>query len=154
MDGFPGSVYTYQERAWMEVTLGELWLQGHFLKYCSPKRPQLTILNSQSSHETLGFIDICLQNDIALLAFPPHTTQWFCPLDKTVFGPLSRAYFTVCSEFMASSPNNMVTKWEWPRLFRTAHDKAFTPSNIRSGFQKCGIFPLDREALPESFDIS
>lgn len=62
---------------------------------------------------------------------------------------------------MAGSPNNMVTKWEWPHLFRLAHDEAFTSSNIVSGFKKCGIFSLNRDALPGSatapslpFDVS
>ncbi|MEW8340326.1 MAG: hypothetical protein AB2708_10805 [Candidatus Thiodiazotropha taylori] len=158
-EGVPGSVYTWQE--WMEDALGEIWFREHFLKHCGPDRPQLILLDSHSSHETLGLIEACISNDIALLTFPPHTTQWLCPLDKTVFGPLSRAYSRICSEFMASSPNNMVTKWEWPRLFKLAHDEAFTSSNIVSGFKKCGIFPLSREALPGSatapslpFDVS
>lgn len=147
-EGVPGGIYTYQEKAWMEDVLGEQWFQNHFLKYCGEERPQLIILDSHSSHETLGLIDSCRQNNISLLALPPHTTQWLCPLDKTVFGPLSREYSAVCSDFMASSPNNMVSKWELPRLFQLAHQKAFTPTNIQSGFRKCGIYPLDRNALP------
>ena len=48
---------------------------------------------------------------------------------------------------MASSPNNLIRKWEWAKLFRKGHDKAFTQSNIKNGFKKCGIYPLDRNAL-------
>lgn len=51
-NGVPGSIYTYQERAWMEDALGEVWFKGHFLKHCGPERPQLIILDSHSSHET------------------------------------------------------------------------------------------------------
>ncbi|XP_052278809.1 uncharacterized protein LOC127877190 [Dreissena polymorpha] len=148
--GVPGSVYTFQERAWMEDTLGEIWFRGHFLKHCGPARPQLIILDSHSSHETLGLIDAAIANDVHLLAFPPHTTQWLCPLDKSVFGPLSREYSRFCTEFMALSPNNMVNKWEWPRLFRQAHDKSFSITNIVSGFRKCGIYPVDRNAIPKT----
>lgn len=147
-EGVPGSVYTYQERAWMEDALGEIWFQDHFLKHCGPQRPQLIILDSHSSHETLGLIDAAVANNIALLAFPPHTTQWLCPLDKTIFGPLSREYSRVCTEFMAANPNNLVSKWEWTKLFRLAHDRAFSVSNITSGFKKCGIYPLNPNAIP------
>ena len=149
-EGVPGSAYTFQERAWMEDVLGEMWFKDHFLKYCGPERPQIIILDSHSSHETLGLIDAAIAEDIVLLAFPPHTTQWLCPLDKTVFGPLSRQYSNVCTEFMASSPNNIVNKWEWPKLFKQAYEKAFTVSNITSGFKKCGIYPVDSSALPSS----
>jgi len=66
-----------------------------------------------------------------------------------VFGPLSREWNSVCTEFMSCSPNNMVTKWEWPRLFRLAYERTVTPSNIVSGFRKCGIFPLTIDAVPQ-----
>ncbi|KAL5010141.1 hypothetical protein ScPMuIL_012446 [Solemya velum] len=160
-EGVPGAVYTFQEKAWMEDTLGQLWFQNHFLKHCGPERPQLIILDSHSSHESLGLIDAARDENITLLTFPPHTTQWLCPLDKSVFGPLSRAYSRVCTEFMSESPNNIVTKWEWPRLFKNTYQSCFTISNIQSGFRKCGISPFNPSAIPnealapsEPFNIS
>ena len=147
-DGVPGAVYTYQQRAWMEDALGEIWFRNHFLRHCGDNRPQIIMLDSHSSHETLGFLEAARENNIIVMAFPPHTTQWLCPLDKSVFGPLSREYNRICSEFMAENPNNMVNKWEWPKLFRQAHDRVFSTTNIKSGFKKCGIFPLDPSAVP------
>ena len=47
------------------------------------------------------------------------------------------------------SPNNIVCKWEWPRLFDEAYKLAFTEKNIRAGFQKCGIVPINKKAIPE-----
>ncbi|KAH3800711.1 hypothetical protein DPMN_154351 [Dreissena polymorpha] len=44
----------------------------------------------------------------------------------------------------------MVNKWEWSRLFRQAHDKSFSIANIVSGFRKCGIYPVDRNAIPKT----
>ncbi|XP_046549403.1 uncharacterized protein LOC124259325 [Haliotis rubra] len=148
--GVPGTVYTYQERAWMEDQLGERWFEDHFLKYCGSERPQLIILDSHSSHETLGFLEKARENNVTVLAFPPHTTQWLCPLDKSVFSSLSREWNFGCSDYMSSSPNNIVCKWEWPRLFRASYDKAFTASNIINGFRKCGIFPFNPTAIPRS----
>ena len=133
-DGVPGAVYTYQQRAWMEDALGEIWFRNHFLRHCGDNRPQIIMLDSHSSHETLGFLEAARENNIIVMAFPPHTTQWLCPLDKSVFGPLSREYNRICSEFMAENPNNMVNKWEWPKLFRQAHDRVFSTTNIKSGF--------------------
>ncbi|KAH3801714.1 hypothetical protein DPMN_155375 [Dreissena polymorpha] len=51
---------------------------------------------------------------------------------------------------MTLSPNNIVNKWKWPRLFRQAHDKSFSVANILSGFRKCGIYPVDRNAIPKT----
>ena len=149
-EGVWGSKYTYQERAWMEDALGELWFREHFLKFCGPERPQLILLDSHSSHETLGLLEAARANNIAIFAFPPHTTHWLCPLDKSVFSPFEKEYGRVCSNFSNSSPNNIVCKWEWPRLFRDAHDRSFTPLNLKSGFRACGIFPFNPSAIPDT----
>ena len=119
-------------------------------QFCGPETPQLIVLDSHSSHDTLGLIEAARDENIVLFALPPHTTQWLCPLDKSVFSPLSREYNRVCSEFMSVSTNNLVCKWEWPRLFNLAYKAAFTEKNIQSGFQKCGIYPLDKASIPES----
>lgn len=34
--------------------------------------------------------------------------------------------------------------------FGIAHQRAMTPSNIISGFKKCGIFPYDRDTFTDS----
>ena len=39
-------------------------------------RPQVIILDSHSSHETLGLIEAARENGIILFALPPHTTHW------------------------------------------------------------------------------
>ena len=142
--------YTYQTNAWMEDILGEVWFKEHFIPNCGKERPQLILLDSHSSHETLGIIEAARNENIILLAFPPHTTQWLCPLDKSVFSPLSREYNRVCSEFMAKSLSNIVNKWEWPSLFQKAYDKTVTKANIKAGFEKCGICPLNPKAIPET----
>ncbi|CAC5401576.1 unnamed protein product [Mytilus coruscus] len=149
-EGVPDTKYTYQERAWMEDVLSETWFRDHFLRFCGPERPQIILLDSHSSHETLDLIEVACENGIELFTFPPHTTHWLCPLDKTIFGPcLIRHYHGICSEFMTLSPNNSDTKGNWPGLFRRAYDKAFTPSNITSGFRKCGIYPTNIDMIPK-----
>jgi hypothetical protein len=50
----------------MEDILGVTWFKDHFLKYCGPERPQIILLDSHSSHETLDLIDLARENNIAL----------------------------------------------------------------------------------------
>ena len=75
--------------------------RNHFLKHCGEERPHLIILDSHSTHETLGLLDAARETGIELLALPPHTSQWLCPMNKTVFRPLSRSYNETCSLFMS-----------------------------------------------------
>ena len=43
------------------------------------------------------------------------------------FGPLTKAYNTVCTEYMAASRQNVVSKASWAGLFRQAWEQAVTP---------------------------
>ena len=68
--------YTYYEGAWMEDILGEIWFREHFVKCCGTERPQVLILDSHSSHETLGHLEAAKKEGIHLFAFLSQTTQW------------------------------------------------------------------------------
>ena len=142
--------WTYQTKGWMEESLGTEWFNHVFVPNIGTARPQLLSLDSHSSHETLDIIECAKAQNITLFALPPHTTQWLNPLDKTVFGPFAKEYNKTCTEFMSKSPNNLVCKWVWPRMFKTAYEKTFTKHNIAKGFSTCGIYPTDMSAIPPS----
>ncbi|XP_033755670.1 jerky protein homolog-like [Pecten maximus] len=144
------SIWTHNEKAWMTEELGEEWFRNVFLENCGPERPQLLILDGHGSHETLGLLELAESEHIHILALPPHTTHFLQPLDRSVFGPFNKAYNRVCSDFLSASPCNIVSKWTFPALFRQAWETGLTPANIISGFRGCGIFPVNKEAVPRS----
>ncbi|KAJ8306327.1 hypothetical protein KUTeg_016872 [Tegillarca granosa] len=57
VEGPVGTKYTYQKKAWMEDILGVSWFKDHFLAHCGRERPQIIILDSHSSHKTVGLIE-------------------------------------------------------------------------------------------------
>lgn len=145
-----GTRWTYQTKGWMEESLGAEWFNHVFVPNIGSQRPQILILDSHSSHETLDIIECAKEENITLFALPPHTTQWLNPLDKTVFGSFSKEYDKTCTTYMSKSPNNLVCKWVWAGLFKEAYEKTFTKYNLTKGFSACGIFPTDIAAIPES----
>jgi hypothetical protein len=145
-----GSRWCWQPNGWMDDTIGERWFNDIFLQNCGTERPQLLILDGHSSHETLGILMRAMEENIHILALPPHTTHALQPLDKTVFGPLNRAYNEACSNFMQANPLNQVNKWSFPGLFAQAWETAVTVVNIQSGFRSCGIYPLNNSIIPDA----
>jgi len=117
--------WRFQAKAWMDDELGVDWFKNVFLKNCGPQRPQVLILDSHHSHETLGLLEEAIANNIKVLAMPPHTTHYLCPLDRTVFGPLNEEYDRLCMKFMFADPNNMVSKETAPKIIKAAYDKSF-----------------------------
>ena len=52
--------------------------------------------------------------------------------------------------WIRSYPAKTVTIHDIPRFAAEAHNKAFTPENIISGFSCTGIFPYNDEPFPET----
>ena len=98
-------------------------------------------------HETIDIVDAARKENALLLCLPPHTTHFVCPLDRTVFGPLSKEYNKACSNFVSAIPVNTGDKKTWPKLFTSAFDQSVNPANIISGFRSCGILPLNPLAV-------
>ena len=80
----------------MTDSIGERWFEEVFLAQCGDQRPQLLVLDGHSSHESLAILELAIQHDIHILCLPPHTTHALQPLDRSVFGPLNKAFNTVC----------------------------------------------------------
>ncbi|XP_069131674.1 tigger transposable element-derived protein 1-like [Argopecten irradians] len=146
----PKSVWTFNDKAWMNEELGEEWFRGVFLPNCGPERPQLLILDGHGSHETLGLLELAESENIHILALPPHTTHFLQPLDRSVFGPFNKAYNRACSDFLSASACNVINKWTFPSLLCQAWEAGITTTNIVSGFRGCGIFPVNKDAIPRS----
>lgn len=148
-EGPSGSVWRFQQKAWMDDSLGLDWFKNVFLQECGEDRPQVLILDSHHSHETLSLLEEAAKNEIHVLAIPPHTTHYLCPLDRCVFGPFMKEYNKVCTEYMSAKPDNMINKESVPALISNAYSKAFTRTNIVSGFEATGIFHWNPLAIPK-----
>ena len=91
---------------------------------------------------------------------PPNSTHLCQPLDVSFFGPLKTAWRQIPTKWKKTEGRKQSTipKHTFPRLVRQLNDRISdnSSSNIKSGFQKCGIVPLNRdkvlEKLPEESD--
>lgn len=146
--GPEGAFWTYQSKAWIEDILAQEWFTKVFLPNIGEERPQLLLLDSHCSHETLGLLEAASKENITLLAFPPHTTHYLQPLDRSVFRSLKSNYNQMASVFMSDNPGQTISKATWPAIFRSAYNAALTHRNITSGFRACGVFPFNEDALP------
>ncbi len=144
----PGTFYGMSGKGWTDQELFLHWVQKYFLRYAVPGRPLLLILNGHSSHYEPASIELARKEGIILFCLPPHTTQDSQPLDCTVFGPLKRHWSDVCHEFQQTHPGMVISKLNVSEHFAEAWLRALTPSNIIAGFRKCGIHPLNRNAIP------
>ena len=149
-DAPPNTKWAFQSKSYMDQALGVEWFQNVFLNECGPQRPQLLIVDSHCSHEPLELLELAQQENITILSLPSHCTHHLQPWDKSMFAPLKNKYNTLCSDFMAESMSNNLSKQTWPGLFCKAWTSAITGANLVSGFASTGIYPFNPSAIPDT----
>ncbi|KAF2891222.1 hypothetical protein ILUMI_14951 [Ignelater luminosus] len=119
----------------------------HFIKmtFSTKENPTLVIMDNHESHLAPEVLNIAKENRVILLTIPPHTSHKLQTLDVSVFGPFQNFYNAAVDSWMVRHPQQTMTIYNVAELVGQAFDKSMTPSNIKSGFKKTGIFPFDRD---------
>ncbi|XP_065652823.1 uncharacterized protein LOC136080140 [Hydra vulgaris] len=148
-EGPPGCVGFANPSGWMNSEIFIEWIK-HFVKYsnCSQESPILLLLDSHESHISVKGLELAIQHGITMISFPPHCSHKLQPLDRTVFGPLKRFYNSACDNWMVSNPRPM-TIYDIVSIVREPYTKAFSPSNIQTGFRVAGIEPFNSEIFKD-----
>lgn len=152
LNGAPsGSNGACSSSGWMNAEIFVQFLM-HFKKFtrASKGTPVLLLLDNHESHRSLAALEFCRENGIFVLSFPPHCSHRLQPLDVSVFGPFKSAVNTQCSNWMLTNPGRPMTIFDLPQIISRSLELGATEQNIKSGFAKCGIWPLDADVFQDA----
>ena len=141
---------------WTNDNLGMQWLTEIFDKATKDKARRnwrCLFVDGHSSHINMNFLDWCLEHRVLVACYPPYSTHRLQPLDVSLFSPLA-VYYSQGLDLMLQQSQGIssVTKRDFFRLFWPAFIKAFTSSNIKSGFRKTGLVPFNPTAILQAFE--
>lgn len=90
-DAPPGSDGSANPSGWMKEVHFIEYIR-HFIKYskASKENPLVLLLDNHDSHLSPGALNICKEQGITVLSFPPHCSHKLQPLDRSVYGPLKK----------------------------------------------------------------
>ncbi|XP_062618334.1 uncharacterized protein LOC134279942 [Saccostrea cucullata] len=149
------TLFACSKSSFIDGELFGMWFEKIFLKNLSPQRPVLLIVDGHASHITLHLFEAAKANDVEIFCLPPHTTHWTQPLDRSVFGPLKKAYYKQCELFLKSNPGRQISRYDFCGIFSHAYNEKMNMVNIFGGFRATGIFPFNPLAIPaEAFGPS
>ena len=146
-----GTTYGLSDKGWVDTQLFQGWLTGHFLPNAVGSCPLLLLLHGHSSHYQL--ISYAKEHN-NIVPSPPHTTHDSQPLDANVFKPLKQNWQDVYRQYVQDNPGRVVTKYQFSELLKEAWQRTMIPSIIIAGFRRCGVFPLDPDAIDCSVSAS
>ena len=115
---------------------------------------RLLFVDGHGSYINMKWLDYCLKHRILLAVYPPHSTHRLQPLDVSVFSPLATFYSQALDQFLRESQGiSSLSKRDFFRLFWQAYPKAFTDSNICSGWSKTGILLWNPAIIMDVFEV-
>ena len=106
------------------------------------------------SHYQPELIRFAKEHNIIISCLPPHTTHESQPLDASVFKPLKQNWQELCDQYMKNNPGKVVTKYQFLVYWNRLGKKTMTPATIMAGFRRCGVYPLNPDAIDCSISIS
>lgn len=147
----PGSIGGANSSGWTNESLFIKFFK-HFIYHAKPNKEQyvLLILDNHESHMSIEAIDLCRDSGIILLTFPPHTSNKLQPLDLTIVGPLKGYYNEEVDNWHRNNPGKTFDIYNIAETVGRVYHRAFSTSNIISGFSTVGIYPLNPNIFPDS----
>lgn len=150
----PGWHFACTESGYTNNAITLYWMQHVFdpqTKATAGGKPRILISDGLASHEALDVMTFCFENDIILCRLPSHTSHKLQPCDVAVFGPLKTAYREQVERLFRGGAG-MIGKQHFTLLYSRAREMALTERNIRSGWSKAGLFPLNPDRVLVTLD--
>ena len=120
-----------------------------FLKtHCLLGQKHLLIIDSHKSHVyNVAFFFKEMENNIHILAIPPHTSHIVQALDSTPFVQFKKNWQCLLLDYNFNHQGQVVSKGDFLILVVPAWKHAMTVGRIQSGFRKTGIYPVNFEVI-------
>ena len=153
VEGAPeGTAFNVTSSGWMEDQVFESWFEKIFLKFLIGKpKPIVLIFDGHGSHITWKTAVKALHENVHIVCLPPHSSGALQPLDVGVFANTKRLWAKKIKLFYDETRAKQIKKEHFAHLLSSVYKEGFLekPEYIIAGFRKCGIYPLDINAVPQ-----
>ncbi|CBQ69138.1 related to transposase [Sporisorium reilianum SRZ2] len=123
---------------WTDNELAILWAENVFdanMKLSTPSEWRLLIIDGHASHTSSRFIDALWKRHILPVCLPAHATHVMQPLDVSIFGPITVAYWCLVTELAPHVAATGIDKAQFGTLYAQAQAKTLTLAAAKKAFQ-------------------
>lgn len=148
--GPKGTRYGCTKSGWFDQRHFEDWFFTVALPFLKKQpEPRVLIGDNLSSHFSEAVITSCTENNICFTMLPKNSTHLAQPLDVAFFRPLKCKWRSLLQDWRNKGNHGTLSKIHFPPLLRNLLEeiKDKLSENIKSGFRKTGIVPLDRQEI-------
>ena len=148
-EGPQNATYSSTDSGFIDKEIYQEWFEKNFLPFASKERPLLLLQDGAAAHISPKLIDMAISNDVVLLCFPPKLTHILQPLDVAIYRRMKSELSHVMHQVKMLRHGCWINKSKFPGVFKEVMQKTFTSNIISEAFRKCGIYPLNRNAISQ-----
>jgi len=146
--GPSGTRYNRSKSGWFDMHCFSDWFMKIVIPYTRKLSGKKVLIGDNlSSHLSEEVIDTCEKNNIAFVFLPANSTHLCQPLDVSFFRPMKTAWRKIVEKWKKGPGRKQasIPKDTFPQLLLSLTDIINTnaEANLKSGFEACGIFPLN-----------
>lgn len=152
--GPPGTRYNRSSSGWIDGQLFLEWYSKIIIPHCRRLNGKKVIIGDNlSSYLSSEVIKLSKKHSIDFIFLPPNSTHLTQPLDVVFFRPLKGAWRLVLENWKTCSTKGKlaasINKDSFPSLLKNTlcHFVNKNGENIIAGFEKTGIYPLNRNKV-------
>ncbi|XP_078597905.1 uncharacterized protein LOC144873948 isoform X1 [Branchiostoma floridae x Branchiostoma japonicum] len=120
------------------------WLQECFLRFCSPVRPVLVLMDASSTHVTPEVMDFASNNDIILMGLPSRSSVFRHPLDVP-FDRMKTQFNRVANDPL--TPELTLRKSSFCKIYTKAREGVLSKTVIEVAFKSSGVYPVGEHSM-------
>ena len=132
-----GWIYRSTNSGFINTDLFLQWFRDIFLKQIPKERPVILLLDAHSTHVTIEFANLAIQNQVEVISLPSKTSHILQPLDQ-IFGTLKESFASTAMNLKYVNGNIVTNQALFPNLLQVAMDKAWSPHVVKMAFQRTG----------------
>ncbi|XP_063218661.1 uncharacterized protein LOC134528923 [Bacillus rossius redtenbacheri] len=151
--GPDGAHYNRTRSGWFDAACFEDWFTKLMLPILKQQPGKKIIMGDNlSAHLNIEVLNLCEKYNISFILLPPNATHLLQPLDVAYFRSMKGEWRKILSEWKETSYGSRcatIPKDQFPHLLKTLLDNLAVrgQQNLKSGFKKCGLVPLDRNKV-------
>jgi len=151
---FPGASVCASAKGYMDSGLFIEWCT-HFVNDIKAIRGDpdlwcLLVLDSLGSHTMVPeALRVLNENNILAISLPSHTSSFLQMHDVAIFSPLKKYFKASISSFLREKQAQIKIE-DLPAILEEPYALANNSLNIKRGFAKVGIYPLNRHWISEN----
>lgn len=150
--GPQGTRFNRTKSGWFDSCCFDDWVKTIAIPYLKPlPGKKILIGDNLSSHLSVDAIKMCHDHQISFVFLPTNATHLTQPLDVAFFRPVKIAWRTILLDWKKGPGRreSSVPKDVFPRLLKKlmCNINENADANIKAGFCKCGINPLNRDKV-------